>query len=69
MKNNRRNIITPNNLFYRLKDMMNTIFDKLPENQFSGKEIWSAETETAFYNLQQNFSKDLEKAIESKSSV
>ena len=57
-----RTILTPTNLFYRLKEMMNTIFDRLPDYQFSNREIWSEETENAFHNFQQSFRKDLEKA-------
>ena len=56
-----RSILTPTNLFYRLKDMMNTIFDKLPDHCNSNQEVWSQETEDAFYNLQRSFYKDLEK--------
>jgi hypothetical protein len=61
-----RTILTPRNLFYRLKDMMNTIFDRLPDNQLSNKEIWSQETENAFHNFQTSFRKDLEKANNEK---
>lgn len=57
-----RTILTPTNLFYRLKEMMNTIFDRLPDHQFSNREVWSQETENAFRNFQQSFCKDLEKA-------
>lgn len=57
-----RTILTPTNLFYRLKDMMNTIFDKLPDCRFSNREVWPEETENAFHNFQQFFRKDLEKA-------
>lgn len=57
---NQRNILTPTNLFYRLKDMMNKIWTDLPESKWSQKEIWSKETEDAFNNLQQSFYKDLE---------
>lgn len=57
-----RIILTPTNLFYRLKDMMNTIYDQLPDHYDSNREVWSQETEDAFYNLQRYFYKDLEKA-------
>lgn len=58
----KRNILTPNNLFYQLKDMMNVIYEKLPDTQFMNKEIWSKETENAFYNFQKSFYSDLKKA-------
>lgn len=57
-----RTILTPTNLFYRLKEMTNIIFDRLPDYQFSNREVWSEETENAFHNFQQSFRKDLEKA-------
>lgn len=59
---NQRTILTPTNLFYRLKEMMNTIFDRVPDHQFSNREVWSQETENTFHNFQQSFRKDLEKA-------
>lgn len=58
----KRPILTPTNLFYRLKEMMNIISDRLPEHRFSNREVWSQETENAFHNFQQSFRKDLEKA-------
>lgn len=57
-----RTILTPTNLFYRLKEMMNIISDRLPEHRFSNREVWSQETENTFNNFQQSFRKDLEKA-------
>lgn len=57
----KRNILTPNNLFYQLKDMMNTVFNKLPDDKFMNKEVWSKETEDAFHNLQKCFYADLKK--------
>jgi hypothetical protein len=56
-----RTILTPTNLFYRLKEMMNIIFDRVPDHQFSNREVWSQETENAFHNFQSLFRKDLEK--------
>jgi hypothetical protein len=58
----KRTILTPTNLFYRLKEMMNTIFDRLPDHYDSNREVWSQETENAFHNFQTSFRKDLEKA-------
>jgi hypothetical protein len=57
-----RTILTPTNLFYRLKEMLNTIYDQLPDHYDSNREVWSQETENAFNNFQQSFRKDLEKA-------
>lgn len=57
-----RTILTPTNLFYRLKEMMNIIYDQLPDHYASNREVWSQETEDAFRNFQQSFRKDLEKA-------
>lgn len=57
----KRTILTPTNLFYRLKEMMNIIFDRVPDHQFSNREVWSQETENAFHNFQSLFRKDLEK--------
>ncbi len=61
-----RTILTPTNLYYRLKEMMITIYDQLPDYQFSNREVWSEETESAFHNFQQSFRKDLEKANNDK---
>jgi hypothetical protein len=58
---NKRTILTPNNLFYRLKDMMNKIWSDLPEDKWSGKDFWSKETEDAFNEFQKSFYNDLEK--------
>lgn len=58
---NSRYIITPDNLFHRLKDLMNIIHVRLPENEWSRKEVWSKETENAFYNLCRNIVGDIEK--------